>query len=138
MGAEPRHRPGEEEGSEVSTAERSRLSSSRSVLLPYALAAHRSELVVAAFCCAGLAAILVLEILTPDVVVESFGLVPVLLAAWLMSNRAAALVGVAAGLVLAVDLATESANRPTVVLIGAVTLWLLGLPYECRPSVSMR
>ena len=77
---------------------------------------------VAAFCCAGLAAILVLEILTPDVVVESFGLVPVLLASWLMSNRAAALVGVAAGLVLAVDLATESANRPTVVLIGAVTL----------------
>jgi DNA-binding CsgD family transcriptional regulator len=78
--------------------------------------------VVAALCCAGLAAILVLEILTPDVVVESFELVPVLLASWLMSNRAAALVGVAAGFVLAVDFTTESANRPTVVLVGAVTL----------------
>jgi DNA-binding CsgD family transcriptional regulator len=78
--------------------------------------------VVAAFCCAGLAAILALEILTPDVVVESFELVPVLLASWLMSTRAAALVGVAAGLVLAIDFTTESANRPTVVLIGLVTL----------------
>jgi len=70
----------------------------------------------------GLGAVLVLEILTPDVVVESLELAPVLLASWLMSNRPVALVGMAAALALAVDLITESANRPTVMLIGLVTL----------------
>jgi DNA-binding NarL/FixJ family response regulator len=70
----------------------------------------------------GLGIVMVLEILTPDVVVGSFELAPVLLASWLMSNRMAAVVGTAAALALAVDFVTESGNRPTVILIGSVTL----------------
>jgi DNA-binding CsgD family transcriptional regulator len=111
-----------EEGRRVSSADRSRTSSTRSVLLPYALAGHSRELAFAALCCVALGVVLVLEILTPDVVVESFELAPVLVASWLMSNRAAALVGAVAALALSVDFLTESANRPTVILIGTVTL----------------
>ncbi|TMD21723.1 MAG: helix-turn-helix transcriptional regulator [Chloroflexi bacterium] len=104
------------------SGEQSGASSSRSVLFPYGLAGDPRELTVAGLCAASLGIVLLMEMLTPDAVVESFELPPVLVASWLMSNRVASFVGAAAVVVFGIALVTESANRRTVIVVGIVTL----------------
>jgi DNA-binding CsgD family transcriptional regulator len=55
-------------------------------------------------------------------VVGSVAVLPLIAAAWLLSDRPAALVGAAAVALFGVAVALESANRPTVILVGLVTL----------------
>jgi DNA-binding CsgD family transcriptional regulator len=69
-----------------------------------------------------LGAVFVAEILTPDVVVGAFALLPLLAAMWVLSSRLAALVAIAATLFFAAALAAESANRMTDILLGVAVL----------------
>jgi DNA-binding CsgD family transcriptional regulator len=106
----------------VSSSGRSAARSGRSVLLPYALAGNRREAAVAVICIVGLGFVLAVEILTPDVVVGSVAVLPLIAAAWLLSSRPAAIVGAAAIALFGVAIAFESANQMTVVVVGLVTL----------------
>jgi DNA-binding CsgD family transcriptional regulator len=69
-----------------------------------------------------LGAVFVAEILTPDVVVGAFALVPLLAAMWVLSSRLAAVVAIVATLFFGAALAEESANRMTVILQGVAVL----------------
>jgi DNA-binding CsgD family transcriptional regulator len=106
----------------VSSSGRSTASSGRSILIPYALAGDRRETAAAVVCIIGLGIVLAIEILTPDVVAGSVAVLPLIAAAWLLSNRPAALVGAAAIALVGVSVALESANQMTVILVGLVTL----------------
>src|ERR1700686_4677781 len=64
----------------------------RFLITPYALSGSPREVLVAGLCVAGLGLIFVAEILTPDVVVGAFALLPRLAAMWLLPGRLAALV----------------------------------------------
>jgi DNA-binding CsgD family transcriptional regulator len=80
------------------------------------------ERLFAGLCVMLLGAVFVAEILTPDVVVGAFALLPLLAAMWVLSSRLAALVALVATLLFAVALAAESANRMTDVLLGVAVL----------------
>lgn len=90
------------------------------LIRPLVFARTHWERKVAAACCLVLAAVLVLEILTPDDVVGSIGLLPLVAAMWTLSSRLAAVVAVAALLIFAVVVASEESNRTTVLLTGTV------------------
>lgn len=90
------------------------------LIRPLGLARTRWERPVAAACCVALAAVLVVEILTPDDVVGSICLLPLVAAMWTLSSRFAAAVAIASLLMLGVVVASEDANRTTVLLMGAV------------------
>jgi DNA-binding CsgD family transcriptional regulator len=93
-----------------------------------------------------LGAVYVAEILTPDVVVGAFALLPLLAAMWVLSSRLAALVALAATLFFAAALAAESANRMTDILLGAAVfstafigrLYATGLASVLSSSRRMR
>jgi len=93
----------------------------RFVVLPNALAGGLWDLPAASLCSALLAGILVAEILTPRAVVGALGLLPVLGAMWLLSNRSAALVAATGLLVFATSLWLEPINRLTIVVVGVAT-----------------
>lgn len=95
-----------------------RLNPGRFLIRPYALAGSPRELLLAGLCIVLLGVIFVAEILTPDVVVGAFSLVPLLAAMWVLSNRLAALVAVITILFFGASLAVESANRITLILVG--------------------
>jgi len=69
---------------------------------------------------AALLAVLSAELLTPNDVVTSVALLPLLAAMWTLSARPAAGTAVLAALVFFFSVATEAGNRPTVILIGTV------------------
>jgi DNA-binding CsgD family transcriptional regulator len=98
--------------------DRIRLNPGRFLIRPYALAGSPREVAIAGVCIVLLGAVLVAEILTPDVVVGAFALFPLLAALWMLSSRLAALVAIAATLVLGAAFAVETANRMTVILLG--------------------
>ncbi len=75
---------------------------------------------MATACCLALVAVLVFELLTPDDVVGSIGLLPLVAAMWALSSRLAATVAIAAVLMFGIVVASEESNRATVLLIGAV------------------
>ena len=75
---------------------------------------------MATACCLALVAVLVFELLTPDDVVGSIGLLPLVAAMWALSSRLAATVAIAAVLLVGIVVASEESNRATVLLIGAV------------------
>jgi DNA-binding CsgD family transcriptional regulator len=120
----------------VSSSGRSPARSGRSVLLPYALAGNRREAAAAVICIVGLGFVLAVEILTPDVVVGSVAVLPLIAAAWLLSNRPAALVGAAAIALFGVAIAFESTNQMTVVVVGLVTLTTGLLARLCASRVA--
>jgi DNA-binding CsgD family transcriptional regulator len=91
------------------------------VVRPNALAAGPWDLLVAIVCCAALVGILAVELATPHTVVGALGLLPVLGAMWLLSNRRAALVAATGLLVFAASVGLEPNNRLTIVLIGVAT-----------------
>ena len=87
---------------------------------PLGLAGSQRELGVAAACCLALALVLVIELLTPDDVVGSVAVLPVIAAMWTLSARLATIVGLVALIVFWLVVASEETNRPTVLLLGGV------------------
>jgi DNA-binding CsgD family transcriptional regulator len=74
--------------------------------------------------CAALSAVLFIEFVTPNDVVASLALIPLVAGMWALSTRLAVRVALVSGVVFALILATEAANRPTVVFIVAVAVIL--------------
>jgi DNA-binding CsgD family transcriptional regulator len=96
-------------------------------VLPNALASGPWDLPVAVLCSVLLAGILVAEIVTPNAVVSALGLLPLLGAMWLLSNRTAALVAAVGLLGIVASVGLEPNNRLTIVLVGAATCVGTGL-----------
>jgi DNA-binding CsgD family transcriptional regulator len=90
----------------------------RLLIRPYAFARNPRGGLIAGLCVGLLGGIFVAEILTPNVVVGAFFLLPLLAAMWTLSNRLAALVAIAATLFFGAAVAVETANRMTVILLG--------------------
>lgn len=101
---------------------RTRLNPGRFLVRPYALAGSPRELFIAAICIMLLGVIFIAEILTPDVVLSAFAILPLLAAMWVLSNRLAALVTIAATLLLGLAGVVEAPNRITVILLGVAVL----------------
>lgn len=99
-----------------------RVDPARFLIRPYALSGSRRELLIAALCIALLGVIFVAEILTPDVVVGAFALLPLLAAMWMVSSRVAALVAFIAILLFAIAFDIETANRVTGILVAVAVL----------------
>lgn len=95
-----------------------KLNRGRYLIWPYAFAGSRRELTFAGLCITLLAAVFVAEILTPNLVVGAFALLPLLAAMWVLSSRLATLVAIVATLLFGAAVAVEAANRMTVILIG--------------------
>lgn len=94
---------------------------------PCSLAGARLEPLAAAICSFALAAVVVAELATPDVVVGVTAPVPLIAAMWALSARYAAAVGVLAAACFVLMLIAEVGNRPTVFCVGVVGL-VLALP----------
>ena len=102
--------------------ERTKLNPDRFLIRPQALVGSPRELLFAVLCVLLLGAVFVAEILTPDVVVGAFALLPLLAAMWVLSTRLATLVAIVATLFFGAALAVEGANRMTQILIGVAVL----------------
>jgi DNA-binding NarL/FixJ family response regulator len=89
---------------------------------PLALVGSRWAALVVASCVAMLAAVFLAEILTPDVVISSLALGPLLAGQWVLSARWAALVAGVAGVLFGLAVITESSDRRTVIVIGITML----------------
>ncbi|HEV2477464.1 MAG TPA: helix-turn-helix transcriptional regulator [Candidatus Dormibacteraeota bacterium] len=90
------------------------------LIRPLGLAGSQRELGVAVTCSLVLALVLVIEILTPNDVVGSVAVLPVIAAMWTLSPRLAAAVGLVAVLFFWLVVASEETNRTTVLLLGGV------------------
>jgi DNA-binding CsgD family transcriptional regulator len=101
---------------------RSRLNPGRFLVRPIALSGSRRELFVAGLCILVLGAIFIAEILTPDVVLSAFALLPLLAAIWVLSSRLAAVVTIAAILFFGSAVAIETTSRISVLLVGVAVL----------------
>src|SRR6266852_2805759 len=86
---------------------RTTLNPERFLIRPYALAGSPRELLIAGLCI---------------ILLGAFGILPLLAAIWVLSNRLAALVAIAATLFIGLAAAIETTNRITVVLIGVALL----------------
>jgi len=98
--------------------DRASLNPVRLIAAPYALAGNRGEPLAAALCLSLLGLIFIAEVVTPDVVVGAFAILPLLAAAWALSGRMATLVAIAATLLFGLAVAIETTNRVTVILVG--------------------
>ena len=94
---------------------------------PCGLAESRLDGAVAWSCCGILGVILLLEILTPNDVVASLALIPLVAAMWALSTRMALRVALVAAVLFGLTIVTEAGNRPTVVFITAVGMVLAAL-----------
>ena len=101
---------------------RTKLSPDRFLIRPLALVGSPMELLFAGLCVALLGAVLVAEMLTPDVVVGAFALLPLLAAMWVLSSRLAMLVAIVATLFFGAAFAVDSANRMTEILLSVAVL----------------
>jgi DNA-binding CsgD family transcriptional regulator len=90
------------------------------LIRPLGLVGSDREYGVAAICSLVLALVLFIEILTPNDVVGSVAVLPVIAAMWTLSPRPASLVGVVAVLAFWLVVASEEKNRTTVLLLGGV------------------
>jgi DNA-binding CsgD family transcriptional regulator len=81
---------------------------------------------IAGGCVGALAVVCLVEIVTPDVVVGVFALLPLLTAVWVLSSRLAGLVALV-GLILFVVAVALEANRTTVVAIGVTIFMTTGI-----------
>src|SRR6266852_9618783 len=96
----------------------------RFLIRPLGLAESQWAPAVAGLCGLALVTVAVLEIMTPNDVVASLGLLPLLVAIWTLSGRFAALVSLLAVVLFALMVLEETRNRPTLVYIGAASLAL--------------
>jgi len=94
---------------------------------PCILAGTRWDAVAGWICCVALGAILVVEVVTPNDVVVSLALLPLMAAMWALSARLALRVALASAVVFGLILATEVGNRPTVIFVAAVAVVLGGV-----------
>ena len=94
---------------------------------PCILAGTSWDAVAGWICCVALGAILVVEVLTPNDVVISLALLPLMAAMWALSTRLALRVALASAAVFGLVLATEVGNRPTVIFVAAVAVVLGGV-----------
>jgi DNA-binding CsgD family transcriptional regulator len=101
---------------------RTRLGPDRFLIRPLALVGSPKELLFAGVCVTLLGAVLVAEILTPDVVVGAFALLPLLAAMWVLSSRLATLVAIVATLFFGAAFAVDSTNRMTEILLSVAVL----------------
>lgn len=90
------------------------------LIRPLGLAGSPREPGMAAVCCLALVLVFVFEVLTPNDVVGSVGVLPVIAAMWTLSPRFAAAVGWVAVTVFWLVVASEETNRTTVLLLGGV------------------
>lgn len=112
----------------------------RLLIRPLGVAGTRWEAGAGAACCAALAAVLVLDLLTPNDVVATLGYLPMFAAMWMLSTRAVAAVGLAGTAVFWIVLVSEAGNRPTVAFIGAIgfVLAILVRTYATRLDAILR
>jgi DNA-binding CsgD family transcriptional regulator len=101
---------------------RTRLNPDWFLIRPHALVGSPQELRFAGLCVLLLGAVFVAEILTPDIVVGGFALLPLLAAIWVLSTRLATLVAIVATLFFGAAFAAEGGNRMTEILIGVAVL----------------
>jgi DNA-binding CsgD family transcriptional regulator len=101
---------------------RTKLIPGRFLVRPYALAGSAREPLIAGLCIVLLGAVFVAEILTPDVVVGAFALLPLLAGLWVLSNRLATMVAIVALLFFGAAAAVETTNRLTVILLAVAVL----------------
>jgi DNA-binding CsgD family transcriptional regulator len=86
---------------------------------PYGAAGSRREPLIAGLCITLILAIFLLEVSTPDdYVLIDLALLPLLAAMWLLSAPMAAVVAFVAGILFLAELATDSANRITLIFLG--------------------
>ena len=88
------------------------------VVQPFALAGTPLDLIVAASCVLLLSVIFVIEVLTPNVVVAAFAILPLAAGMWTLSGRFAALVLGATVLLFVAAALIETTNRLTLSLVG--------------------
>jgi DNA-binding CsgD family transcriptional regulator len=87
---------------------------------PCGLVGAEIEMAVAFASAGALGAVLLVEIVTPNDVVASTALLPLVAAMWTLSRRLAQMVALEAALVFALIFVSEVGNRPTVAVIGVV------------------
>jgi DNA-binding CsgD family transcriptional regulator len=93
------------------------------LIRPYALAGNPLEVPIAALLVIILGSVFVAELLTPQVVVGAFALLPLLAGVWMLSSRLAGLVAIAAAVFFGAAVEVETANRITVILLGVAILF---------------
>jgi DNA-binding CsgD family transcriptional regulator len=89
---------------------------------PCALGGAPTELLVGGLCALFLLAVFLVEVATPNAVVASFALVPLLAGAWVLSTRFAAVLIGLSGLLFALAILAESTNRLSLLLVGIPTI----------------
>src|ERR1700694_4788430 len=99
-----------------------RLSYSRYLVRPYGLVGSAWHLPAAAFCTLSLGAIFVGELATPDEVVETLALGPLLAANWALSGPFAGIVTVMALVLFGGAAIIEKPHRLTILLVGLVSM----------------
>jgi DNA-binding CsgD family transcriptional regulator len=102
---------------------------------PCAMAGTRQDPTVALGCVVMLAAILVLEAMTPDYVVAALALMPLVAGAWMLSNRMAGVVLGAGVLLFTAAVLVETGNRLTMLLVGIPVLVTAGLVRLCANNL---
>src|ERR1700694_2995964 len=99
-----------------------RLSYSRYLVRPYGLVGSAGHLPPAAFCTLSRGAIFVGELATPDEVVETLALGPLLAANWALSGPFAGIVTVMALVLFGGAAIIEQPHRLTILLVGSVSM----------------
>lgn len=104
---------------------------------PCAMAGTRYEQIVALGCVLTLAAIFILEVMTPNDVVGALSLLPLAAGAWMLSSRMAGVVMVAGVLLFTAAVLVETGNRTTLLLVGIPVLVTAGLVRLCAASLYL-
>src|SRR4029077_2909161 len=94
---------------------------------PYALAGSPWEPLVAGLSITLLVLVFIAEILTPDFVVGTFAVLPMLFAVWVLSRWFAGSLTVVATLLITAAALIEQSNRVTIILLGVTLLMTAGL-----------
>lgn len=94
--------------------------SRRFVVPPFAMAGAAREPLVMSTLCLAVAVILAVEVATPSAVVAALNLIPLAGAAWLLSARSLAIVGIASAASLLIGSLTEPQNLATIVIVAFV------------------
>ena len=104
---------------------------------PCAAVGTRHDPILAFGCVLILAAILTLEVITPNDVVGALALLPLAAGAWILSNRMAGVVIAAGALLFTVALLVEMGNRLTLLLVGIPVLVTAAFVRLCAASLCL-
>jgi len=108
----------------------------RHLLRPCGLAGSRWEPAAAGLYSVALGGVFGSDMLTPDDVLATLGLPPLLAAVWTLSGRLAALVSGLALSLFAVVVAVEAPNRPTIVSVGVTGVLLAVAARTCATRLA--